>query len=435
MRLRAPVGRPVLVDANGRPLASTPPTRRVITPGAIDSYNSHPAQGLTAEMLIAYYRMAERGNPVRMMDTFTDGIEVDGHLRGLVEGRIENVSGCNWVLAPGRDDKPSRIAADLLTERLRAHLGFREFIEHQLGGAFFGYACTNIVWQLDERIVVPSQFINGAPRRFAAPDSEHASGLWLVDGDRNQKLIELEAGLWAVSRYRHPGCSDNPYASGLMRTLMWWALFKRWSVRDWQVFAEMFGLPLALGYYEEGASEDSRRVLENAVKLVGTDGYAVLSAMTELVLKSAAREGDSSTVYPLIIKLAEAQMSKLVTGATLTVDGGSGVGSYAQSTVHADREHRKAQADAVRLQEMWVRDVAIPFNVWNGFDRAAAPLLNMQISNATLERARVLEIIGQAVDIDEDQIREEFALKRPAAGRGIRFPAKPASKGEDHGPN
>lgn len=419
---RSRLARPILLSSG---IKVTTATRRASTTPqiatgdarGIDTYNSHPAVGLTADALLGMYREAERGIPVRQFDCFDDMIEIDGHLRGLVGGRIEGVSGCDWTLKPGRQDKPSEIAAAALEEQLRHHLGFREFVEHHLEAPHYGIAGTNIVWGVgDGGIVAPAEFRNAAHRRFAAPSAELAGRIMLINGTTARDLVELEPGLWALSRYR----GRNPWSSGLMRTAAWWAMFKRWSVRDWQVFAEMFGLPLAIGYYEEGAGPESRAALEEVVKAIGEDGYAVLSNLTEVVIKDTARSGDSSTVYPQIAALAEAQMSKLIAGATLTTDVG-GKGSYALGAVHESRAYNLARADARRVEEMFVRDVGRWFNAWNGFDRAAPPVLKIQIARDNLERAKVLEVVGQIVDLDEDQIREEFSLRKPAPGKGVRF--------------
>jgi phage gp29-like protein len=415
------------------------PTRSsVIMPvRGMDTYNSNPAVGLTADVLVAFYREAEYGRPLRQYDAFEKyGIEPDGHLRGLINGRIESVAGSDWVLKPGRPDKPSELAAAALEDVLRnatrsttpallsasqpATGGFRDFIEHHLTAPHFGIACTNIVWDLEGGYYIPDDLINAAHRRFASPSMERADEIWLVN-DIGNALVALEPGLWAVSRYRN----RNPWAAGLMRTCMWWAMFKRWSVRDWQVFAEMFGLPLAIGYYEEGAGEASRKALAEAVQMIGEDGYAVLSSLTELVIKDTARSGDSSTVFPKIAQMADEEMSKLIVGGTLNTDV-AGVGSYNAATVHESRAYKLERADARRVEEMFTRDIGVPFTKWNGLDRAAPPRLKIQITRDNLERAQVLETLGVALDIDEDQIREEFSLRAPATGKGVRWPTKAA---------
>lgn len=408
------------VLASGEIAKVAPTRKKALRPKRIDTYNGHPATGLTAESLLAMYRDAERGLPVKQFDCFDDLIEIDGHLRGLINNRIEGVAGCDMRIQPGRPDKPSELAAAALDERIREMLP--ELVEHHLTAPHYGIACSNTVWDFVEGVIAPIDFVHAAHRRFASPHPDRASEIWLIEGDTTRDLVELEPGLWCVSRYR----GRNPWSAGLLRTCGWWAMFKRWSIRDWQIFAEMFGLPLVLGFYEEGASEKTRQALEDAVRAVGEDGFAVLSSLAEIVIKETARSGDSSTVYPRIADMCEQQMSKLIAGATTASDTGGSVGSYNLGSVHESRSYKFDRRDARRAGGMFAHDVGIPFVKWNGYDRAAPPRLNVQITRDSLERAKALQIVGEVVDIDEEQIRDEFTLRTPAAGKGVRFKAKQA---------
>lgn len=419
----------LLLDENGRTI---PITRRTVVQGnprGIETYNSHPATGLTVEMLLANYRQAEYGSPIRQFDMFHDIIERDGHLRSLINDRIESVAGCDWVVMAGRGDKPSELAAGALNERLSNQLQFRTFMQHQLTSVHYGFAATNMVWDFDEGVIVPTKFVNPAHRRFCSPGRDRADEIWLIDGNRSiSDIIELQPGLWATSRYPNI-LGRNPWAAGLMRTCAIWSMFKGLGWRDWMVFADMFGLPLAIGYYEEGAGPESRLALEDAVRAIGQDGYAVLSALTELVIKETARGGDSSTVYPQIIKVCEEQVSKLLTGGTLNTDV-AGVGSYNAASVHESRSYAMKCWDAQCVQEGFVRDIGQTFVAWNGYDRAAPPRLKIKIKRDALQWAQTVEIIGQAIPIDSDQLYEDFSLRVPGPGRGVKFePTKPPDPG------
>jgi phage gp29-like protein len=301
---------------------------------------------------------------------------------------------------------------------------------HQMTSIPYGYAASNMVWDLEDGVVTPVSFVNPAARRFAAPAPERANELWLVDSAvTGYNLIPLEAGLWATSTYKNI-LGRNPYAAGLMRSGAIWSMFKRWDVKAWQIFADMFGIPLAIGYYEEFASGPSRNALEDAVRAIGQDGFAILSAATELVVKETARGGDSSTVYPGLIKLCEEQIAKLFTGGTLNTDV-SGVGSYNAASVHESRAYTMKVFYASCIQEMFVRDIGRTFVTYNGYDRAASPRLKIKIRRDALQWAQTLEIIGEVVELDVDQIREDFGLREPAPGRGVKFEATPAPKPGD----
>ena len=422
-----------LLDQYGKEIDRRP--RRLVAapnPRQMQTHNNHPAIGLTIENLISYFRSAEQGSPMRQMDVFDDLIERLAEMRGMFDERNDFVSGADFRVTPGRDDAPSRIAAEMLEEYLKYNVSiyvssktelpstcFREWIEHQLTSVPYGYACTNMVWDYVENLLVPVRFEPIAHRRFGAPSSK-ANEIWLIDGlASGSSWIELESGLWSVTRMRH----RNPYAGGLMRSCAWWALFALTGFKHWQVFADMFGLPLAIGYYEDAAHKESREALEDAVKMIGEDGYAVLSNLTELVIKETARGGDGSTVYPLIFESALQQIRKVITGGALNTDtGASGVGSYNAATVHESRAFQMKRRDATRIEDEFTSSIGTPFVVWNGMARAAPPRLKCSLTRDELARAQAIEILGMAMPISKSQVREEFNLREPSGAEDtIRF--------------
>jgi hypothetical protein len=97
--------------------------------------------------------------------------------------------------------------------------------------------------------------------------------------------------------------------------------------------------------------------------------------------------------------------------------------------VHETRAYKLALSDAKLVQRVTREGICEPFTRWNGFDRAAPPRLRIQITRDSLERAQTLQIIGQIIGLDEGQIREEFSLRTPADGTGVRMPVKAAAPG------
>jgi phage gp29-like protein len=407
--IRRPTVETGILDASGAPIRRP---RGEVAPMDVlaEVWNVHPTFDLTLEGLLSYYRQAERGQPMRQMDAFHDMIELDPDLRSKVNDRIESVAGCDWVV-------------------MQNQIQFRSYLMHQSTSVAMGYAATNMQWDLVDGAVIPTVFASPAARRFGAPRVDCANEIWLRD-DKASKLIPLEEGLWSVSTYRNI-LGRNVYAAGLMRSAAIWSMFKRWAMRSWQVFADMFGIPLAVGYYEEGASPKSKAALEDAVRSIGQDGYAVLSALTEIVIKEVARGGDSSTLYPLILKTCEEQIAKLFTGGTLNTDV-AGVGSYNAASVHESRSYSMKLYDAQMLQETFTASIGAAFVRWNGYDRAAPPRLKIKIRRDALQWAQTIEIVGQAMDLSASQMREDFNLRAPSSKDDtVRFEATQAPKPGD----
>jgi phage gp29-like protein len=421
-----------ILDQYGQPLGA-PRTRYMaapMNPRGAQTYSSHPEIGLTVESLVAHLWNGERGSPLRMMDMFDGLLKRHAEAEGMFAERSDDVSGCDWALVPGRSDKPSILAAEKLEDYLKAQTCFRSYIAWQLTAVPFGYAATNLVWDYVDKLIVPVEFCEVAHRRFGSPTQDLAHQLFLVDANNGFALRELEAGLWSITTN---GPARNVYMSGLMVSCCWWMYFALTGFKDYQVFANMFGLPLAIGYYEEGAGPTSRDALEDAVRSIGQDGYAVLSSLTELVIKESARGGDASTVWPMIMKICDRMLTQRITGGTLNTDvAGGGAGSYNAATVHESREYKMKRRDATRLGDSFVESIGKTFCAWNGFDTAAPPRLQMKISRDELSRAQTLEIIGMAVPLSASQIREEFNLRAPSdASDAVTFvPTPPPEPGK-----
>lgn len=410
-------------------LPSTPRSELVVRPNFnADTYNTHPGHGLTPDRLLAAYRRAEAGDPLAQFDIFDDLLERNGHLMGLDEGRRLSVAGKTWILKPG-DDKPGSVkAAEDLDRILRrppmpGEPSFRAVLKHQMSAVGYGFAATNFAWARLEAggPWAPSRWKTVAHRRFAAVDEERIDEIGLRNG-ASLDAEPLEPGAWLLSQQTH----RNPWAAGRFRTTSIWAMFSGWSIRDWITFSEMFGMPTAIGFYEPNASLETRRALEALLKNIGTDGYGILEDTTDVVLKDSVRSGDASSVFPSIMDRCEAQMSKAYAGGTLTIDAGA-TGSYAQATTHENRSFILTLADALDREDDINRDICAPFVAWNGYGGAAPPQFRLQVLRelSLKTRAEILQILalmfGKNLAFDEDQIREEFQLRKPT-GAGLTAP-------------
>lgn len=403
-------GGKLLLD-DPRPIPNKAPNKRqALDFPAYDRRQSHPGTGLEPERVWHIFRAAEHGHLECQADLFDDIVESDGHLRSLIEGRIVAVAGKDWVIQPGGSDPASIKAAEALEEALTDGLDFVELLEHQLTAPYYGFACSEIIWGLRDNLVAPTRFIDVPHRRFRIGEK---GDLRLVTKNERYNGEELKAGKWIISKARHASLAR----AGLLRTAAWWALFKRMSVRDWVVYAEKFGLPYITGRYQQSASDESKAVLAQVVEDLGSDGYAVLSDEVDVAIHDIGTRMGDDAVHPALIGLCEAQMSKLIYGATLTNDSG-GSGSWALGKVHQGRSFALEQADASRFQHVFRKHISAPFVKYNNFGKARPPRLKIQISQELdpKTRAQVASILVNELgaEIDGKQLMDELGFRRPA---------------------
>lgn len=375
-----------------------------------DAFSSRPGYGVTPERVWSVFRQAEMGMPRLQCDLFEDIAENDGHLTGLINNRVETLSGNDFVVRPGGTDERARLGAARLQAALE-QINVHEFIEHQLMVFWYGYAASEPVWSLVDGWWVPVWFWNMQPQRFvftiqAEPRLTTETNLWPG---------EILTPSWMFSCARH----RIPARAGAGRCATWWSVFKKMSVRDWIVFAEKFGIPIPMGIWNERAGETSRQVVEQAIIDIGEAGQAVMSDLCKIVFADLPmRSGDASSMHPAVVNMCNAEMSKLITGATLTVEAG-GPGSFAQAKTHENRGINLERADARRLARTFRRTIGRMFNLLNGIPTTELPpylwLKVMPDPAALLTRAQSASILANelGMELEEDDLRYEHDFRAP----------------------
>lgn len=414
-----------------------PPALAPLRPGSsykpwwlMDGTSLRPGINLTPQRILAALRQAEMGSPLMQCDMFEDVLENDGHMRGQYESRLESVAFRPWVIRPGGKEQASVDSANALTRALK-RANMLLLLWHLMDALGFGYSGANTVWTFDPktRVVIPTWFLLAPHRRFLidADSIPHSSlgspGQLRFRTPENQFPGDvLLRGEWIVAQRMHRLVAR----AGLFRTCVWWAYFKRMSVTDWIVFAEKFGIPFVLGYYQERASQESRSALLEAVTNIGSDGQAVLSDLTKLVVQGAEqgmRSGDVQSLHPAIVAACDAEISKVITGATLNVESG-GPGSFALGKVHEGRANAKIFADGLWLQSVFHECIVQPFLDYNPqYANAEPPQLVIRVRpemspDMAVRVYQKLQAMG--LDIEDEQMYEEYGLRRPEVGSTLK---------------
>lgn len=393
----------------------------------LDRFVSHPGAGISPQQVIQIYRSAEQGYPQAQFDLFNDTIEGDGHLRSAIEDRMLSVCGKDWRVMPGGEDQQDILAADLLQGMLE-QTNFNEVIAKLLASRYFGFSASEIDWRRIDGDVVPNWFVTVPFRRFRFDKDDQPLLLSLNSWEGSP----LEPGKWVTASNAGPIFDVVP-RSGLMRTATWYSLFKRWSWRDWVIYCEKFGIPLVIGKHEPGATEDEIEQIEQTVQDIGDAGQATMSTNMEIDIREAQRSGDSAGLHRAIVGEANQEMSKLITGSTLTGQSG-GPGSFALGKVHEGRAFNLVIADASMVNDRFQATIARPFLEYNGLKLARLPKLKIYIERETdplrrMTLAKGCHDLGMTLDVE--QIRAETGFRAPPNEARTLYPVKGAESTDD----
>ena len=416
--ITAPTGRPTLV------------TKAAVT----DYADSYVGNGLTPERLTQVFRLADAGYPAHMFDAYESIVLIDAHLRGQFEQRMDEVAAQASTIRPGANDPASIEAADLLRDG-SADMDWPGLVEHLMLAVFYGASYAEVGWQTVGRYQFPVEVALVPHRRFVY-DPQGRARITSEQNASGELLERLPGSSWVKAESRR---FRKQTQAGLLRTAAYCAVFKRMSIRDWLVFIEKFGIPMIVGKYGDDTSKKTRDTLLAAMRQLGTEGLALLQQDDVIeVLNAAVRGGGSGseTLHGAMVGLMNAEMSKLITGGTLTAEMTGTGGSFAAANVHQTRGEKLTLADARRVALATGRDIGREFCRRNKLT-CAAPYLHVHIKrDSLLMDAQIAKILGAdlGLELSAKQMRETFSQNEPIdAGDTVKAPTKTAPAPTDAG--
>jgi phage gp29-like protein len=405
---------PALVDHQGRPLRAEQMTIEVAGPttsGVRSIVSGHPAQGLTPERLGSLLHAAEQGNATAYLELAEEMEEKDLHYLSVLGTRKRAISQLPIEVDAASDDPEAEADAQLIRDWLK-----RDTLEIELFDILDaigkGYSAIEIVWEFTAKAWLPCRLKWRDPRWF---EFDRVDGETLMM--KGLGGPEPLPGFKFIAHV-HPAKSGLPIRSGIARAVAWSYLFKNYAIKDWVTFLDAYGMPLRVGKYENGTTEDNIRLLMRALSMLGSDAAAAFpkSMDVEFVDRKGGETGD---LFERLATWADLQVSKAVLGQTSTTDAVAGGLGSGQATTHNDVRGDIERADAKLLSATLNRDLVQPIVMLNRGQREAYP--KIRIGRPEEEDVKAfLEGVDAAVKygvpVGVSTFRQKTGIAEPAEG-------------------
>lgn len=350
-----------ILDQYGNPIERSrlgePQTSKV--GGLHREFAGHPARGLTPPKLAAILEAAEQGDLAAQCDLFDDMEERDGHILAEMSKRKRSLLTLDWDVAPPRNASAAEENdAAYARELLQDLPDFEDLMLDLLDAIGKGFSCVEMEWRLDGREWRPDT-LHHRPQRWFQLDQGTRTELRLRDNTLDG--APLQPFGWIV--HVHKARTGYLSRAGLHRCLAWPYLFKHYSVMDLAEFLEIYGLPLRLGTYQNGASEQEKATLMRAVTSIGHAAAGIIPEGMAIDFKESAQ--GASDPYMAMVDWCERTQSKAIVGQVLSAEAkptglGSGVASL-QGDVRWDL----TVSDARQLAGTLTRDLIYPLLALN----------------------------------------------------------------------
>ena len=343
-----------IVNAFRPTLTDRPRPGRVVVSRAEDSVRDYPGAGLTPSRLAAILREADDGSLATAMQLFEEMEEKDAHLYSVANTRRLAVTGLQWQIISAADvrDGVDRAAADESAAYCREILdsidAFDESLQHLALALGRNIAVAEIVWELVGGQLQP---VDIAPVDFTSVIFDEFDRLRILTEDEPRDGIKIPANKFVV--HAPHSVSGHPQRGGLLRVTAMVYLAKNLSLKDWLVYAEVFGMPVRIARYEPTATPEEKREMLTMLESLGSNAAGIFSRAVELQIIEA-KHGANGPPYERLIEFLNREMSKAWLGQTLTTDIAGQSGSVAAARVH-EEVRADILADDVRKEARTLR--------------------------------------------------------------------------------
>jgi phage gp29-like protein len=369
------------------------------------TFSEHPARGLTIEKIPRIMIAAEQGDISAQAALYDDMKERDGHIFAEMQKRENALVTLDRNINP---PKSPNTREKELTKRVREWFDCFDVESIILNGAKaigYGFSAQELAWERSDGLRLPVRF-----------DLRPASW-FLIDQQTNQ--LALNTGnqngdaLWDYGWLLHTYTAKSGFigTAGLVRVLVYPYLFKNFSLRDLAEFLEIYGLPARIGTFLQGASQEEKDTLLDALVNLGHDAAGIIPQGSDIKFEAAA--SGSADNFKVMIDWCERTQSKIILGSTLTAQADSTSNTNALGNVHNEVRHDLKVADARQLERMFNRLIRMLCDL-NGY--ADVPTHRLPKFSFDVREAADLKPFAEAVQIivnaGHDQIPVSWISKK-----------------------
>ncbi|MEJ5286185.1 MAG: DUF935 family protein [Bacteroidota bacterium] len=299
---------------------------------------------LLQETYNLYYRLTNLlPNPDTILRKIGRGIEVyrelknDAHVWSCIQSRKSGVLSLEWNIEQGKSSGEVFEMVRSVFERLHVYQIESDILEAPL----FGFQPIEIIWGQDGQYLIPRE-LKARPQEWFGFDID---GNLIYKGKFGNETEEIPE--YKIILVQHEATAINPYGHSLLAKCYWPVTFKNGGLRFWVNFTERYGMPILIGQYQRGATNEEIRQLASDLDSIYEDAILVAPMDVKLELHEPNRSS-SVELYLELIRFANNEISKAILSQTLTTELEGG--SYAASQTHFQIRKEIIMADTRLVQ-------------------------------------------------------------------------------------
>lgn len=289
---------------------------------------------MTGSQLTSVLNALDRGELESWADLCEFALSTDSFLASVYRTRIDRVAQADYVVSPSEfgDQRTAELAAEFIDEQIQRVENWAQFTRNALHGIFPGYSCNEMIWARDNarklNIVERIEYRHGHRFRMGRQYDLRLYDRGRRRGDDSYGEV-LDPRRWVV--HMHQEQAGYPTVGGVMRSIMWPWLFRRWTEKGWILFIEKFGHPVVSASVPPNTPESVRDQIRSDLENMSYDHVEVFEYGVNVNVDSTASQG-SNDVHDKYMRAKREEISMAVLGIADAVEPGAHGSQAAVST-------------------------------------------------------------------------------------------------------
>jgi phage gp29-like protein len=383
----------------------------------------YPSSGLTPRRLASILRSADAGDVAQAMQLFAEMEEKDAHLYAVASKRRLALTGLPWTVASAADfaQGVDRARADAAADYCRAALSrietFDEALQHLSLALGRNIALAELVWEQAGGALTLADVV---PVEFSRITFDELGALRVLTEAEPVYGTPLPPHKFAV--HAPHAVSGHAMRGGLLRATALVFLGKNMALKDWMIYAELFGMPVRIARYDPSVTPEEKEEMLRMLESLGSSAAGVFSQAIELQFVEAG-QGKAPPPYEQLCDFLNREMSKAWLGQTLTTETPGLGGSFGATKIH-EEVRKDLRADDMRKEAQTIRrDVLAPLARFQFGPDVPVPYFVRRV-----EGPRDLEELTEVLDAAVNRLgvpvplawaRSALGLPKPAEGEAL----------------
>ena len=319
-------------------------------------FSDHPSNRITPVKLKSILEDAENGDITAQHELFMDIEEQDSSIGANIQTRKRAILTLDWRIAEPRNATPAEEKLQTeIDELFYQYPNLENLLMDMMDAVGHGFAALEIEWKLENGKYIPHNFIPRPQSWFKLDKNDNL----LLKTPTNPMGEPLRQFGWVV--HSHKSRSVQLARMGLFRTLAWLYMFKHYSVRDFAEFLELYGMPIRIGKYGAGATNEEKRTLLRALAQIGHNAAGIMPDSMTVELHNAANTTATNNPFLQMTDWCEKSIARLILGQTLTSGADGKSSTNALGNVHNEVRRDLLVSDAKQVAQTITQQIILSY--------------------------------------------------------------------------